>query len=131
MNDIPNSVCISMAAIEARLTDDPLTRQRVEVPSPDNVKAVAREAMRHAHDEKCTWSCSSDDERFKSGVGALMLFFADAPDVTAIITHEMKILGALSAAMTGIPVDWVAIGDGPDGAEPYGLMGIYREVARS
>ncbi len=48
--------------------------------------------------------CRSDDEKFKSGIGGLFLFYKNDPDTKTRIETEMRALQAFSALMSGVPV---------------------------
>jgi len=68
------------------------------------------------------WLVTNEDERFKAGVGGVLL--SASPDEQTRLAAEMRVLGTLSAAMTGVPI---AAGALETGQEPVGLLRIWKE----
>ena len=110
---------------------DPMTLTasiiKTAIPAEGTIEERARAAFVAAHAQGTGWMLSSDDQRFKAGAAALYLV-ANEEDRTRI-KHELDMLAALSAAQSGIPVDFGAMLGGEDPPKPIGLLGIFREVA--
>lgn len=90
-------------------------------PNKDDVLAVAKHAMELALTEDCTWMLSVDSSRFLAGVGGLLFRYKDRAEVYALIEWELKMLQALAAAASGIPVDFGAMLAGEGDRKPLGL----------
>lgn len=70
------------------------------------------------------WMVTNEDERFRTGVGGVLVTATDAGE-KARIEAELASLRALSAAMSGVPVDFGAVLS--DKPEPIGMLAIWRE----
>jgi hypothetical protein len=97
-----------------------------------DIKEMVKRAMELSLDETICFMCINDDEKFKIGVGALLLYFKDDYEFTARVNHEMRLLAGLSAAMSGVPVDFAALAGSDDDEdtkpEALGLLGVFKEV---
>ena len=82
----------------------------------DKLIAAMNETRNH-------WMVTDEDKQFRAAVGAVMLLVDD--DTRYQIELEMKTLNALSAMISGVPVDIENI-ETPD--EPIGLMKIWKEL---
>ncbi len=104
-----------------------------ELPESDDVETVARAAMKEAQDDGAdghfwVFYVTSDDMRFRSAVGALLLKYKDDAEVKERIESEMRTIQALSSAMKGVPVDFAEVTAREEDSEPLGLMNLYREA---
>jgi hypothetical protein len=64
------------------------------------------------------------------GQAALAAVYGRAtPEEKARLDVDLKVLKALQAAASGVPVDWENALPGEDGPEPVGLSGIVRDWA--
>ena len=71
---------------------------------------------------------TDDDVRFKGGIGAVMLHLGtDHPEYKRI-EIELEQLKTLSAAMSGIPVDWAQTPTMPDDFEAIGIVKLWKEI---
>lgn len=112
--NISNSMNVAIQEIHSHL--------KKEQPIRERFKEAAKIAVDH-------WLITDEDERFRCAVGAVML---DAtPEERLIINDEMASLRAMSAMMSGVPVDLEAL-FGSDPMERidkfYGLLAIWKEV---
>lgn len=116
---VPVAVTIGSQSLEATL------RAQFKDKSP-TVEELAPVAMRLCRDETHAFLSRSDEETFKIGVGALLLFFKDDHEVRRRIEHEVRMLSALSAATNGLPIDWGSLVN-DDTPKLIGLIGMYRD----
>ena len=112
---IPNSMSIAIA--EARSA-----AESADGSLEDRLRAAFAVTRNH-------WMVVNDDERFRSGIGGVLTAINTTEDEKARIESELASLKALSAAMTGVPVDFEAVSAG-DRPEPIGMAGIWRETAK-
>ena len=93
----------------------------------EDVKEVAAAAFRLARDENYGWMLVDDDQRFRAGIGALLLRYNryDAA-VKARIDGELRVFRAMAAATQGVPVDMARVLD--ETPEPIGLYTIFRDA---
>jgi len=89
------------------------------------IEERAKLAMKHVHSNNVCFMTPSDDQKFRSACGALILLSSEPEQ--ARINRELRMLQTLSAAMSGVPVDFSSMCDDEDAEPPLGLMGIYRE----
>ena len=114
MKDIPADIVIGIQVIRPKIADI------------EGTEAKLREAMRIAEDA-CFMS-HLEESFFKAAVGAVLLELGPEHPDFRNIEHEMKMLQGLSAAASGIPVDFVAMFDEqPGGVKPLGLTKLWRE----
>ena len=101
---------------------------KIELPASGSTEDMLRAAMRAA---KNHWhiAVESEDTQFRSAVGAVLLWLQDQGDTesAARIVAELRMLGALSAACAGIPVDIGAAVDAEKDHKPFGLLECGRE----
>jgi hypothetical protein len=92
--------------------------------------AVMKRAMELAFHKDICWMCVNDDEKFKIGVGALLMYYKDDEEFQARVDNEMRLLQAFSAALSGVPVNFGALagGDEEETPEALGLLGIFKET---
>lgn len=76
-------------------------------------------------DDNINWMCRNDDQRFRSAIGAVMLA---SPDDQDRIARSMAPLKALSAAMSGVPVDFSSVLTDADDLVP--LISLWHESAK-
>ncbi len=95
---------------------------------PERIKAAFSTAW------ESDWPTGDEQTKFKGALAALLLLAKDLGDDDAsdIINAELLALKTLSAAMSGVPVDFEAIGDPLEelkerGLEAFGLMGAWHE----
>jgi hypothetical protein len=74
---------------------------------PQELEDLAKACFAGAMDENCNWYAHTDDERFRIGVGAMILVLQDRDDEVSVakVERTMKGLSSVSALMAGIPVD--------------------------
>jgi hypothetical protein len=105
------------------------TTIRDHVPRDQPLEERLKFAMQYArqHKNDLFWMSyeADDDLMFRSAVGGVML--AASEDERERLTRSMQPLKMLSAAMSGIPVDFSALPNG-DGIIP--LMGLWHEVVK-
>jgi len=107
---ISNSIKIAIMEIEGQLDKT----ASIE----DRLKKAMKLAKNH-------WLIVDEDEQFKSAVGAVLLKASE--EERQIINQEMRILGALSAAQAGIPVNIEAVLP-DDVKKSYGLVKLWKET---
>src|SRR4051794_9202399 len=105
------SASMSIAIAEAKIAPEQ---------EPD-LDSQLRAAMKATHDH---WLITNEEERFKAAVGAVIVISDQATRVR--IAQEIRILGSVSAAITGVPVDFSALLD--DNFEPIGLLRMWKEL---
>jgi hypothetical protein len=108
-----------------------IARVLQETHSKATIHELIKEAMKQAYNDNHVFMCSTDEQQFKAGVGGVILELTRRGDLESLeytqrITTEMKVLGALSAATTGIPVD--IQGCLPEGFVPFGLLIQFKEA---
>lgn len=119
MRNVPVSVALGSPIVERGLR---------AMPAEISVEDRCKEAMRLCRKDDACFMCATDDEKFKVGLGGLLLFFRDDAETKARIEREIRMLSALSAAMSGVAIDFAsAFGDVESEAKPLGLMGMFRE----
>lgn len=90
------------------------------------VEEVAKRAFRMTRDESYTWFTSNDDHRFRIGCGVLLMHYKDTP-IFFVIQNTLSALKALSAAISGVPVDFGAVLG--EETETLPLLPWYKETA--
>lgn len=96
------------------------------------VDKVVTESMREvkANPDKYVWmTAATDDALFRCAVGALLLIYKDDDSIRERIESELDVIKTMSAAASGIPVNFVALFN-EDRPEPLGLIKAF-EAARS
>ncbi len=94
-----------------------------QVPKDGTLEARLKAAMQLTKDGH--WLLSSEDENFRCAVGAVML--NASPDERERIEADLRGLKALSAMISGVPVDLSRI-EVPE--NPLGMMAMWREIKR-
>lgn len=111
-----NENIIMIAATEAQ--------SRIDTSKP--LEEQARAAMEVTKD---FWLSTDEDVRFRGAVGALLLANQDNPEATERIKTEMRALNTLSAAMSGVPVDFAQIlPELEEDFKPIGLRKLWMEI---
>lgn len=98
--------------------------------SEDDIEAKAKICFRAAFSESNTWFVrrGDDDLHFRIGIGALLIHVNAIEDheAEARIMATMNSIKALSAAASGVPVDFSRVVEDPDELLP--LLSWYREI---
>ena len=94
------------------------------VPKDGSLKYRLRETMAKAWHE-CGWILTADDDYIKAAVGAVMMEAGEGSDDFENLSKELRALGALSAAMSGIPVNMELV-EMPE--DPVGVLGLWSEA---
>jgi len=104
-----------------------LTELGSKPPLPELARICFTEAQ---NDRVFMWSPQTEDERFRLACGALLLLI-EGEDRDRV-ARELRALQAISAAMSGIPVDFESVFAGMDKGEaeaPIGLLKIFRDAS--
>ena len=96
-------------------------RWKQDPPNEGTVEEVAKQAFRLVRDE--TWFTTHEDTIFRIGCGVLLMHYRGTP-IRDQLENSIKVLQCLSAAASGIPVDWEALLEG-DGLP---LLAWFRET---
>ena len=96
--------------------------------SGDTFDERCEAAMREARD---FWLTTDEDVRFRGAVGGLLLAYRDDPEITKRLEDEMASLKAMSAMLSGVPVDLERAVGRAEESEPLGLLKRWRELAAS
>lgn len=116
VNGISNSVMIAISETKGKLTGRKF----------ENVTEALRAAFSETKDHLLI---VSDDDRFRAGVGAVLLLDSTSAEDKQRITDEMNLLvrfaAALSAAQAGVPVDFAALLPGEPPKDSIGLMKLW------
>lgn len=98
----------------------------------DDIEARLRICYEESWKDSSCWMVTNDDVRMRVGIGALLMHIQDRGDEHGEdwdrVQRSLTALKALSAAMSGVPVDFGALDAGDYPAPLIGLMPIYREV---
>ena len=121
MDTMDGVIVITAGIVHRKLTEEFAEGEH----EPETVAKRAAELVRK---DENSWLLGTDDQRFRAMCGAVGLYYHERdPEVFARIDRELSLLQGLSAATSGIPVDFDAlIGDPENAPEPIGLMGIYK-----
>lgn len=90
------------------------------------IEEVAKRVFRMTRDDSYTWFTTSDDMQFRIGCGVLLMHYKDTPTFT-LLQNTLSALKALSAMMSGVPVDLGAVMD--EEMETLSLLPWYKETA--
>jgi hypothetical protein len=74
------------------------------------------------------WMCTDEDQQFRAAVGAVMLHYGAGTPQFIRLERETRQLQHLSAAMSGLSVDWEQALGGDD-YEPIGLLSLWRSIS--
>ena len=77
------------------------------VPADGSLEERLRAAMRAVRNPDVCWMTHTDDQQFRGAIGAVLLKCSDEERET--IVRSLRPLQALSAATSGIAVDWSAM----------------------
>jgi hypothetical protein len=91
-----------------------------DVSLEDKLKFAMREVLKS---NGAAFMCSNDDQQFRGAVGGVLLMCSD--EERKRINVELRALQSLSAAMSGIPVDFGAV---EMVEHPLGLLGMWRDT---
>ena len=116
MANLDSTIVISASIIKTHMGDG----------QPGPVEQELKTAMKMACDPEVGWLLTNDEQKFKAAVGAVLLRCGD--EDKRRIEKTMRFLGAISAASTGIPVNFEMLTSEQDDVEPLPLMGIWHEV---
>ncbi len=89
-------------------------------------ESVARIAFASCLKEASSWMLRNDDQKFRAGCGGMLLYYRDDDEVRERIEYELRMLQSLSAATSGVPVDFATVLR--EDLEPIGLLKIFREA---
>jgi hypothetical protein len=92
----------------------------------EGVENQLRAAMRAALDH---WLLTNEDIQIKAAIAGVLMICNE--EDKARITRELDFWTALSAAISGIPVDMAQVLAGQEGYEPIGLRRLWEEVKES
>ncbi len=97
-------------------------------PPGDNepIEEVAKRAFRMVRDDSYVWFTKNDDHLFRIGCGVLLMHYKDTPTFETL-QYTLNALKALSAMMTGVPVDLSQVID--EERETLPLLPWYKETA--
>lgn len=93
-----------------------------DAPLEQRVRAAMRLAL---NDDAATFLCT-DDQRFRGAVGAVLLCCSE--EERQRVTNALDALKALSAAISGVPVDFGAVLAPQADDPPLPLLGIWHET---
>jgi hypothetical protein len=97
-----------------------MAESRMAVKPEDSLEDRCRASMKAA---KGHWMVLDEDMQFKGAIAAVLETAND--EETHRITSELEVLKALSAAMSGVPVDFGSVAPAENAV---GLSKIWREV---
>ena len=117
---MPSLMKMTAALIKAGLTD--WIKKQEEKPQG---KAIVKKAMEMAFDRNYAWAFRSDqdDERFQAACAAAHVLL-DERD-RQILLHEVKALQSITAAISGVPVDFEKLNAGMDHISPEDYLGVF------
>ena len=99
--------------------------RRLETDPDADLERKARICFEEALSEGCTWFTASEEEKFRIGVGALLVLTKG--DDRIRVEKTLRALQAFSAAQAGIPVNMSAV-LGPEEGEFVPLMPWFHEA---
>jgi hypothetical protein len=108
---ISNSMKIAISEITDQLDKSATIENRL--------KQAMKLALNH-------WLITNEDEQFRSAVGAVLLTASE--EEKTLITREMVFLRNLSAAITGVSVDFETLFEGIKDQKVIGLVPLWKEV---
>jgi len=108
---ISNSMKIAISEIADQLDKSVTIENRL--------KQAMKLALNH-------WLGGNEDEQFRSAVGAVLLTASE--EEKTLISREMAFLRSLSAAVTGVPVDWETLLPGEQDQKVIDLLRLWKEV---
>jgi hypothetical protein len=98
---------------------------RQYLPRDSPLEDVVKSAFDNVHDNSKGWMLKDDDSRLLAATGALLIYYKDDTEVKSRIESELTLLRTLSAAATGVSVNFDAVVE--DDFEPVGLLQAYNE----
>jgi hypothetical protein len=115
--DVGLSICIA----EAKHAAEQVPREDVVA----QLKAAMKQTWRH-------WMVTSEDVQLRGAIGGVLLLAHERGDteVEQRLAREVKLLQALAAAMSGIPVDFEQLLGSEDEPRPecYGVTKLWQEI---
>lgn len=109
------SNCILVAITETQMCIEKMDDEPLEA----RLKKAMQEMQHH-------WLVTNQEEQFQAAVGAVLITATE--EEKERINAELRTLKALSAAMSGVPVDMGRAVDALEGIKPVGLTKIWKEV---
>jgi len=97
---------------------------RERLAAADTLEDKFRVAFKEARNY---WMSTDEDIRFKGGIGAVMLHVGIASPEYERITIELDQLKTLSAAFSGVAVDWEHTNPMPDDFKVIGITKLWKE----
>jgi hypothetical protein len=98
---------------------------RDDVTEGMDVKVLARIAFEESRRSTGGWMLQDDEDRFRTGAAVVYLLASEEDKER--VSRELRLLGTLSAAISGIPVNFGAL-EGVDEDDIIGLTKIYRDT---
>lgn len=108
---IPTHMKIAIIEIELKLDKN--------APIKDRLKQAMKLSLNH-------WLVTNEDEQFRCAIGAVLLTASEEEKVQ--ISREMAFLRSLSAATSGVPVDWGTLLEGETEQKIIGLLPLWKEA---
>lgn len=110
-----NCILVAVTEIEMYL------KGKKNLPLVERIKYAMQKASNH-------WLVTNEDDQFRAAIGAVLVTANE--EEKEKINSELKLLKALSAAATGVSVDFTQLfAQLPvSETEPLGLRGIWQEV---
>lgn len=99
---------------------------RQYLPTDGELEDVIKAAFDCVHDDDKAWMLADEDAKLLAGTGAVLIYYKDNDDMRERIEAELTVLRALSAATTGIPVDFGRLLNNE--LEPVGLLNAFRKA---
>ncbi len=116
MDDLQMGVSIFEATAREKLASSKSANEQLEI------------AFREIHTFDFWWAYNvSDDMRFKTAIGAVLLQRKDDEEFREEVKYQMRALASLSALISGLPIDMSSALDGERGEPPFQLMAMYKE----
>ncbi len=108
---IPNTMLIDINILERQLSKEGSLEDRI------------KEAMKLVKSRRSGLMFAvTFDQQFRTAIGGVILHASE--EERARITLEMRVLGSLSAAIEGLPIDLSQI---PEPEKPIGLLKLWHE----
>lgn len=95
------------------------------IASAETLEEKFRAAFKKAGDY---WMSTNPDIRFKGGIGAVLISIGSDHPEHERICIELEQLKILNAMLSGVPVNFDAIPEPPEGHKPIGITKIWKEV---
>lgn len=113
----------AVVGISSQIIEDKWIKALPEDATEEQIVAAA---MKGAFDDNCTWMAGNDNDKFLCALAALARHYLKDDEMMARMRHEISMLKAISAATSGVPVDFAAmLGGDEDPPKPVGLNGAF------